>query len=251
MKNPATLPHWWSVSLLMGGVLILGATSPAQRTLTVSGIPDNAPFTVKASADPSRLVVDIVLTDGWHAYARDVGGGEPIGLTLGAGSSFSAVGGFRLPMDEEGKLHGLVRVEQWLKPNEPNGGKARIRATLGFMVCDPMQCLPPIELTIQGEVEPLRLLVVTSSKDEHSARIEEFLKARGFAVQATTYPEVDSKTCDGHDVVLADSKLFREDGKPGQKARDFPKTKTPIVAVGFLGHLIVEAHGLAMTSGYI
>ena len=232
------------------GLFLLAGTLGAQRELTITGIPAEAPFTARATADPARLVVQLDLRPGWHAYARDTGGGEPVSLSLSKASGFTGVGAIRLSKDEGGELHGRVRIEQWLEP-VTGVDKRIIQAKLNLMVCDPMQCLPPIELTISGKVDPLRVLLVTSTADEHAARIGKFLTDRGFTVQSSTYPEVDSKTCDANDVILADSKLFREDGKPGLKARTFPATKTPVVAVGFLGHLIIEAHGLAMTSGYI
>jgi hypothetical protein len=51
--------------------------------------------------------------------------------------------------------------------------------------------------------------------------------------------------------VLADSKLFGKGLKVRQRVREFPRTTSPIVAVGFYGTELIEAHGLAMTSGYI
>jgi len=141
-----------------------------------------------------------------------------------------------------------VRIEQWIRPGKDAN---TVAATLDLMVCDPLQCLPPIELAIRGKITPVRVLVVPSSADEHAERIAKFLRNRGFAVTPTTYDEVDAAACDRHDVVLAVSKLFREDGKGGRKARSFPKTKAPIVAVGFLGTQLIESHGIAMTSGYI
>jgi len=241
--------------LLLALALLAGALA-AQGNLVVTGMPDRAPFTVEATADPARLVVQIDLKEGWHAYARDVGGGEPISLTVSKGSAFAGVGKLHLPKDEGGELHGRVKITQWLRPvadakTATDEDHRVVSATLNLMVCDAMQCLPPIELTIRGKVEPLRVLLVTSSEDEHAARIGKFLTERGFVVKATTYPQVDAKTCDAQDLIVADSKLFRQDGEGGRKARDFPRTRTPIVAVGFLGHLIIEAHGLAMTSGYI
>jgi hypothetical protein len=63
---------------------------------------------------------------------------------------------------------------------------------------------------------------------------------------------VDTRACDAHDVVLADSKLFRENEKGSfGRARGFPQTASPIVAVGFLGTELIEGHRIAMTSGYI
>ena len=36
-----------------------------------------------------------------------------------------------------------------------------------------------------------------------------------------------------------------------QHVQAFPRTDTPIVAVGFFGTELIERHGVAMTSGYI
>ena len=100
--------------------------------------------------------------------------------------------------------------------------------------------------------KPLAVLVVVDAKDARSERIAGFLKKDGMAPKVTTYDEVTSAACDAADVVLADSKLFQKNaaGSIG-RARQFPKTESPIVAVGFLGTELIEGHGIAMTSGYI
>jgi hypothetical protein len=100
--------------------------------------------------------------------------------------------------------------------------------------------------------EPLDVLVVVDKKDARSERLAAFLKKGGFAPKVTTYADVTSRACDRAEVVLADSKLFRKNAKGSVgRARKFPKTKSPIVAVGFLGTELIEGHGVAMTSGYI
>jgi hypothetical protein len=218
---------------------LTSAPVSAQHELAVTGVPEDAPFVV---------VVDLDLQEGWHVYARDVGGGEPLTMSFARESGIRAVGELRLPPDEAGKLGGRVRIEQWIQGGD---GAGRLSATLSFMVCDPLQCLPPVKLQLHGKITPLRVLLVSSSRDEHAKRIQGFLEERRMKVTATTYEEVDTETCDSHDVVLAASKLFREDGKGGRKASSFPKTRTPIVAIGFLGTRLIENHGLAMTSGYI
>ena len=100
--------------------------------------------------------------------------------------------------------------------------------------------------------KPLDVLVVVDEQDARSARIVDFLKKGGMAPKVTTYATVTARACDAADVVLADSKLFRKNaaGSIG-RARAFPKTESPIVAVGFLGTELIEGHGIAMTSGYI
>ena len=221
---------------------------PAQRPLGVSGLEEDAPLTVSASADATRLLVDLRIEAGWHVYARDVGGGDPVRISVIKGSGFEANGELQMPGGVDGKLTGSVRLVQPLVRQT----KGRpLRATLSFTICDPLQCLPPMDVSLRGPIEPLRILLVVGVRDEHAARIEAFLRKRGFAPSVTTYAEVDLKSCDAHDVVLADSKLFRENRGALKHALEFPKTKSPIVAVGFLGTELIEAQGLAMTSGYI
>ncbi|MHC4940936.1 MAG: hypothetical protein ACYTHK_18500 [Planctomycetota bacterium] len=72
------------------------------------------------------------------------------------------------------------------------------------------------------------------------------------APKVAIYPEVTTRECDAADVVLADSRLFRKNASGALgRARAFPKTASPIVAVGYLGTELIEGHGIAMTSGYI
>ncbi len=240
--------HWCQAALLWLAIPLLAGVLPAQHEIEVTGTPVDAPFAARAWADASRLVIDLDLQPDWHAYSRDVGGGEPVTLNLAKDGGVHAVGKLRLPVDHNGELTGRVRIVQWIRADQ---GIDQITATLDLMVCDPMQCLPPIRLSLRGKITPLRILLVASSVDDHARRTREFLTNRGLQVTLSTYDEVDTQACDDHDVVLAASKLFREDGKGGRRASSFPKTSSPIVAVGFLGTRLIEHHGLAMTSGYI
>lgn len=100
--------------------------------------------------------------------------------------------------------------------------------------------------------KPIGVLLVVDNEDARSARIADFLKKGGMAPKVTTYADVTARACDSADVVLADSKLFRKNaaGTRG-RAIAFPKTESPIVAAGYLGTELIEAQGIAMTSGYI
>jgi hypothetical protein len=62
---------------------------------------------------------------------------------------------------------------------------------------------------------------------------------------------VTQQACDSRDLVICDSDVFQKHGVSVAVAREFPQTKAPMIAVGFLGTQIAAAHGLAMTSGYI
>jgi hypothetical protein len=97
----------------------------------------------------------------------------------------------------------------------------------------------------------LKVLLVVGADDARSQRIAAFLDENGLAASLTTYESVTKEACDRHDVVLADSDYFRQALRWRGRARAFPPTSSPIVAVGFLGTELIEGHKIAMTSGYI
>lgn len=241
---------------LVGPLALFAATAVAQTPLVVTGLPAKAPLSITASATATALRVDLALEPEWHVYARDVGGGQPVSLSLAADCGFVATGPQRLPPDDGGKLHGRVHVELAIAARGAGGGgdAGALRATLALQVCDPLMCLPPMSIAIAGEVPAAAafpVLLVVDVKDERAARIEAFLQQRGFAVAVTTYADVAAADCERAAVVVADSKLFGKTAKVRDKVLQFPKTTTPVVAVGFFGTELVEAHGVAMTSGYI
>lgn len=225
------------------------ATASAQQPLDVAGLPADAPLTLWASASPDALTIDVRLQPGWHLYATDVGGGQPVTVTMERRSGFVARGALVVPEGEEGKLVGAFRL---VLPLKKKGRGATIAARFDFIACDPLECLPPISATITGELRPLKVLLVVDREDARSKRIADFLREGGMAPAISTYATVTTRTCDAHDVVLADSKLFRnnEKGSVG-RVRGFPVTTSPIVAVGYLGTELIEGQRIAMTSGYI
>lgn len=235
-------------NLWLGFLLCHGGLAPAQAPLDVTGLPADAPLAVTAFATSEVLVVELSLQPEWHVYAHDVGGGQPVSVELADGCDFAAGGELRMPPDDGGKLTGTVRLRL---PLVAKGRDRSLRAEVGLMVCDPLACLPPMTVRVAGDVPTCSVLLVVDEEDERSARIATFLGERGFEVAVTTYPTVTAEECDSRDVVLADSKLFGKGAKVRQHVRNFPATKTPIVAVGFYGTELVEAHGIAMTSGYI
>ena len=110
--------------------------------------------------------------------------------------------------------------------------------------------------TPPAEPDALRLLLVTPGTPARTARIRAFLAGHGIALQAARYGQVTKEACDGVDLVVADSPAddkaaFRRSMKLRRRARSFPRTAAPILAVGYLGTELLEAQGLAMASGYI
>jgi len=228
---------------------LIWATAAAQQPLQVAGMPAEAPLTLWASASPDALTLDVKMKPGWHLYAADVGGGQPVSVTIERRSNFAAGGALVIPAGKEGKLTGAFRL---VLPLKKKGRGNAIECRFDFMACDPLQCLAPMTVRITGELRRLKVLVVVDREDARSRRIFEFLKGRGMSPKVATYSKVTARACDLHDVVLTDSKLFRknEKGSVG-RARGFPKTSSPIVAVGFLATELIEGQKIAMTSGYI
>ena len=228
---------------------LLWATAAAQQPLEVAGMPAEAPLTLFASASPEALTLDVKMRPGWHLYAVDVGGGRPVSVTMERRSDFVARGALVVPAGEEGKLLGAFRL---VLPLKKKGRGNAIACRFDFMACDPLRCQPPMSVKITGELNRLQVLLVVDREDARSKRISDFLRGSGMSPKITTYAKVTTRACNAHDVVLADSKLFRknEAGSVG-RARGFPKTEAPIVAVGFLGTELIEGQGIDMTSGYI
>ena len=193
-------------------------------------------------------------------YGRDVGGGQPVQVKILDGSCFKAAGKLVVPMDDKGQITGDATLSLPLRRTKKG---AKLRASFSFMVCDALMCLPPREVTLETAAlgaaatpQKLKVLLVTLDDDERTARIKSFLEARGFGCTVTHFKDVRKKACDRHDLVLTDSpNADKEASRTSMRARKhaiaFPETKSPIIATGFLGTELLEAHKLALTSGYI
>jgi hypothetical protein len=237
--------------LLAAALLALGTYAPAQETarpLTVTGLLPSAPLTIAAEATPSKLVLRVEIQPGWHLYGRDTGAGKVIELAILEGSSFQANGALSAPIDAKGEITGLAEITLPLERTAPGDS---LRARFTFMACDPLLCLPPMEVLLANAPESPTVLLVAIKKDERSARIAAFLEARGFRPTVATYDSVTTAQCDAHDVVLADSPYFDQAKGARKHADRFPETTSPIVAVGFLGTVLLEAQKVAMACGYI
>ncbi|MHC4817449.1 MAG: hypothetical protein ACYTF8_05300 [Planctomycetota bacterium] len=228
---------------------LLWATAAAQQPIDVAGMPAEAPLTLMASASPDALTLRVKMQPGWHLYAADVGGGRPVSVTVERRSDFVARGALLVPEGEKGKLLGTFRL---VLPLKKKGRGNVVACRFDFMACDPLRCLVPMSVEIRGELRALKVLLVVDREDARSKRISDFLREDGMSPEITTYAKVTGRACDAHDVVLADSRLFRENEKGSTgRARGFPQTSSPIVAVGFLGTELIEGQRIAMTSGYI
>lgn len=204
--------------------------------------------TLTATATPKVLIVDLVIADGWHGYSRDVGGGNPVKVELAEDCDFVVAGELKMPEAHDGKVTGKAR---WQLPIKARGDGADLRAVVWFQICDELECFAPARVELSGNPKPITVLVVVDEEDERSARIKTFLIERGCKVAVTTYGVVKTADCDSHDLVFADSKLFGQGKRVRKEVLAFPQTDTPIIAVGFYGTELIEAHTVAMTSGYI
>lgn len=234
--------------LLLAALALIAPAARAQAPLDVDGLPDDLPFALTATVSELEIVVEVELESDWHLYARDVGGGRPVAIEVTGGGAFAAAGALRARGDARGYISGDARL---VLPLERVGKGTAIEATFAFQICDALMCLPPMRVTLAGQVPPLEVLLVVAARDERSARIEDWLRTRGFDVAVTTYPHATLEACDARDVVVADSDYFGRPGASLRGVRELPRTTTPIVGVGFLGTELIEAHGVALTSGYI
>jgi hypothetical protein len=148
-------------------------------------------------------------------------------------------------MDHKGEITGDAEL---VLPLQRVAEGDALRATFRFIVCDALRCLPPMELEI---ATPPSVLLVAIADDERSARIAAFLTQRGFRVDVTTYAKVAAAECDAHDLVIADSPTFNQTKAGRSGAQKFPLTRTPMIAVGFLGSQVLVAQKVTMACGYI
>lgn len=245
MPNPLPFLFWcWCV--------LAAARAQSGTVLAVRGLPPDAPLRVTASHDGTRLSIVAAIDAGWHLYGRDVGGGQPVAVRVDRGS-FVAAGDLATPMDGKGLITGKAELTLPLRRTAP--GDALV-ATMQFMVCDALQCLPPIELELavpapQDPGAPIRVLLVAVDDTARTQRIAAFLRARGCTPTVATYADVTAAQCDAHDVVVADSPTFQQLRGKKVPVERFPETGTPVVAVGLLGTRLLEANKVAMASGYI
>jgi hypothetical protein len=221
------------------------------QSIAATGLPADAPLRVTADATAARLTIHLQIESGWHLYGRDTGGGQPVQVECLPDSAFAAAGALQLSMDQKGQLTGK---QDLVLPLRPAANGCELRARLCFMVCDELQCLPPMAVALQGPVgaaaaPALQVLLVAVAADDRAARVAAFLQARGLVATTTTWNKVTKEQCDAADVVLADSPLF---GKTqGANVRQFPDTTTPVVAVGFLGTELLKAQKVTMACGFI
>ncbi|HEX6810901.1 MAG TPA: protein-disulfide reductase DsbD domain-containing protein [Planctomycetota bacterium] len=224
---------------------------PKPATLTVAGLDAAAPLQVAATLSGLALQVQLTVQDGWHLYGRDTGGGQPVQIDVEPGSAFAAAGALQTPMDEKGQITGKATLALPLQKVSQGSG---LRATMKFMVCDALQCLPPMSLALSlpdDAAVGVSILLVAIDESERTSRIAAFLTERGFKTDVTTYAKVQQAECDAHDVVLADSPTYGQlKGKLGEVKR-FPETASPIVAVGLMGTELLEHQKVAMACGYI
>lgn len=223
---------------------------PIGAPIAATGLPADAPLRLTAEATAAKLTIHVQIEPGWHLYGRDTGGGQPVQVECLPASAFAAAGALQVPMDKDGQITGKQDLVLLL---QAAGKGTELRARLRFMICDALQCLPPIEVALSGPVgdagKPLAVLLVAVAKDARAERIAAFLGQRGCAPTITTWNDVDKAQCDAADVVLADSPLFG--ATKGAKVGNFPDTTAPVVAVGFLGTELLKAQKVTMACGYI
>jgi len=243
------------ILMVFGSLLAVAPAQAPAIALAVKGLPGGAPLAVTASHDGSALVVQVELEEGWHLYARDVGGGQPVAVRIDGGA-FAAAGKLVTPAGEDGLIEGKAELRLPLRRLAEGD---ELRATMTFMACDALQCLPPMEVQLVAPAalepgppaKPFPVLLVAVDEGERTQRVASFLRERGFVPSVATYTAVTAAQCDAHEVVVADSPTFGQLRGKGVNARTFPATASPVVAVGFLGTQLLEAQKVTMACGYV
>jgi hypothetical protein len=225
--------------------------------LTVRDLTDQQRFTVSATASDTLLSVHLSIAPGWHMYGRETGQGPAVSLQVLDGSSFRPSGPAQLPMDDEGLIQGKALITLPLRRSAV-GDALQVR--FSYMICDALQCDPPGEFILERSNDaskPLSILLVTSKDQDRRGRIQKFLRGQGFTCKAVHYDGITKAACEQHDLVVYDSpcsdqETWRAVSRAGrQHATTFPEIDTPIIAVGFLGTALLEAHRIAIACGYI
>ena len=76
---------------------------------------------------------------------------------------------------------------------------------------------------------------MVGEEGDRADRIAGMLKSEGFECTVRTFEsEPDKGFCDQFDVVIGDCEGYQKSKSIAPFARDFPKTQTPIIAVGFM-----------------
>lgn len=184
-------------------------------------------------------------------YAPGSKAGMPVTLKSLENSDYDVTGEIVVPQNKKGEVSGAVVFRTPIKKNE--GGK-HLAVEFSYQVCEGRICLPPSNCEFSGEPSkgPVDVLLMVGEEGERTDRIAAMLTSEGFDCTTRTYESRPEKAyCDRFDVVIVDSELYDKSKSLGKLATKFPKTRAPMVAVGYIGCQVVKSHQIAMASGYM
>lgn len=229
----------------------------AQTQLEPKNAPKKSPVKLSAYATENTLFVRVDLKENWHAYAPGSKAGMPVSLKFLEASDYQIAGELVVPQNEKGEVSGTavfrVPIKRKEKKETTDAGN-HLAVKFVYQVCDGRVCLPPTTCEFSGEPSkgPVNVLLMVGKKGERTDRITTMLKSQGFDCTTRTYEsKPDKKFCDRFDVVVVDSESHLQSKSIRELAREFPKTQTPMVAVGCIGREVMNSHRIAMASGYM
>ena len=239
---------WLSIFLLV--VFCLTGRLSGQAKLKLDG-ETQAPVDVSACATQGMLFIRVDLKDQWHLYAPGSTAGVPITVKALENSDYELSGEITVPQNDRGEISGTAVVRVPIRRKRSGN---RLSVEFGYQACDARTCLLPARCSLLGEPSrgPVDVLLMVRAQGDRADRIAGMFRSEGFRCTVRTFESrPDRGFCDRFDVVIGDCEGYQQSKSIVSFARDFPKTQTPIIAVGFLGSELVEAHQIAMTSGYI
>ena len=163
MTSPRQL---WLLAWLAVGTSAAFAAAPSTRHVEVSARVEPA---VARGSETVKLIVTVVVDEGWHLYSltQKPGGPEKTTITLAESAVVGKAGAFTGPepkrvrdtafdMDveqHEGKVEFIAPVA--LKADAA-AGKQKIEGRMRFMLCNAQSCLPPMTAPFAAEftIEP-------------------------------------------------------------------------------------------------
>lgn len=212
----------------------------------------NGRVQAKAAATIDQIFITVTIESEWHIYAPGSKAGVPLTVKMNEGSDFSLAGDIHVEQNEKGEVGGVATIRI---PIERSGEGNKLDFDFDYQACDALECEEPVRLNFVGDVSnqgPRKVLLVVDANDERAQRISKLISDAGIDCETHLYKdELSREFCDSFDVVITDCPGFRNSRDGLAAVEKFPRTDTPIIAVGFLGTRLIENHKLALTSGYI
>lgn len=113
------------------------ATSPSLRNVGAAKHDD--PVRVAVEATDTTLTISLQIREGWHVYSPKSKDGQPVRISILAGSAFEAAGDVDWGDDGDGTLRDWVEIKV---PMRRVAAGDVLRVQVSYVVCDERTCRP-------------------------------------------------------------------------------------------------------------